>query len=351
MKTFPWITIRPKHVRFSLRIDRRLPRVGLLVGLLVLAIMIINMGVGEYKISPLDVVKTLLGMETGDPQHVLIVRTLRLPRMLLSALVGLALGTSGALLQGLTRNPLADPSIMGINTGAGLVAVVLTILVRDFPARWIPVAAFAGALVAAGLMYVLAWRKGGDSPMRLILIGVGLSAVGSAVTTLVITIGNIYDVQRAMIWLTGSVYGRSWADFWAFAPWVAIAVPLAWFQARQLNSLHLGEDVALGLGVSVGRQRAWILLIAVALAGASVAVAGVISFVGLIAPHVARRLVGTDHTGLVPTAGMLGALLLVAADWIGRTIAAPNEIPCGLVTAVIGVPFFLTMLYQHAKTK
>ncbi len=340
----PWITVRTR--RFSMRIDRRVPPVLLLTLLTTLAVMVMNIGVGEYPIGSLDVLKTVLRLPTDNSDYDFIVNTLRLPRMLVAALVGLALGISGTIMQGLTRNPLASPDILGISAGAGFAAVTLIVVVRAVPAGVIPVAAFSGALITALLIYLLAWR-GGDSPIRLILIGIGLGAITSALTTLMITFGNIYDVQRALIWLTGSVYGRSWREFWALLPWIVLFVPLAFLGARDLNTLNLGEEVARGLGSRVPIQRGLLLITAVALAGATVAAAGTIGFVGLMAPHIARRLVGPDHSGLLPTAGVTGGVIVVAADLVGRTIFAPIELPAGLVTAAIGAPFFIYLLYRQ----
>jgi iron complex transport system permease protein len=317
--------------------------------LMTLAAMIVNIGVGEYPVPPLDVVRTVLGLPTANGDYDFIVNTLRLPRMLVAALVGMALGIAGTIMQGLTRNPLADPGILGISAGAGLVAVTLIVVVRDVPASVIPFAAFGGALAVALLIYLLAWR-GGDSPIRLILVGIGLGAICGALTTLMITFGEINDVQRALIWLTGSVYGRTWREFWPLFGWVAAFAPLAVLFARDLNALNLGEDVARGLGSPVARRRGVLLITAVALAAATVAAAGTIGFIGLMAPHIARRLVGPDHSGLVPTAGVIGALIVVAADLIGRTIFAPTELPVGLVTAVVGAPFFLYLLWRSRKS-
>jgi iron complex transport system permease protein len=339
----PWITLRTRN--FSVRIDRRVPLVLTLALLAMLAAMIVNIGVGEYPIAALDVVRTVLGLPTGNEDYSFIVNTLRLPRMLVAALVGLALGVAGAILQGLTRNPLAEPGILGISAGAGLVAVTLIVVVKDVPANIIPLAAFAGAVTVAALIYVLAWR-GSDSPMRLILVGIGLSAICSALTTLMITFGDINDVQRALVWLTGSVYGRTWEEFWPLLAWVAVFAPLAMLLARDLNALNLGEDVARGLGSAVARQRGVLLLAAVALAAATVAAAGTIGFVGLMAPHIARRLVGPDSSGLLPTAGVLGALIVVLADLVGRTLFAPVELPAGLITAAVGAPFFIYLLWR-----
>lgn len=347
MSNQPWIVIRPHRIPFSFRIDRRVPLVLLSAILVTLAAMVINIGVGEYPIPPLDVVRTVLHLPTENfEDYNFIVNTLRLPRMLVAALVGLALGVSGTILQGLTRNPLAAPGILGINAGAGFVAVTLIVLFPSVAAGVLPLAAFAGAVFVALLIYLLAWR-GGDSPIRLILVGIGLGAVTGALTTLMITFGDVNNVQRALIWLTGSVYGRSWDELWALLPWVGVFVPLTCLLARDLNALNLGEDVARGLGSRVEIRRGVLLLSAVALAGATVAAAGTIGFVGLMSPHIARRLVGPDHTGLLPTAGVIGALVVVCADLVGRTIVAPIELPCGLITAAVGAPFFIYLLWRQ----
>ncbi len=351
-----WYTIRPRRLPLSFRIDRRVPLVLAALTLATLAVMVVNIGVGEYPIAPLDVVRTVLHIQPSEASganfedYNFIVNTLRLPRMLVAALVGMALGISGAILQGLTRNPLASPGILGINAGAGLVAVSLIVVFENVPAGVIPLAAFAGAFTVALLIYLLAWR-GGDSPIRLILVGIGLAAVTGALTTLLITFGEINNVQRALIWLTGSVYGRSWDELWPLLPWVAIFAPLTFLLARDLNALNLGEDVAKGLGSPVAVRRGLLLLSSVALAGASVAAAGTIGFVGLMSPHIARRLVGPDHLGLVPTAGVIGALIVVGADLVGRTIFAPIELPAGLVTAAVGAPFFIYLLIRQRKDR
>src|SRR5215207_7921651 len=243
----PWMTFRARRLPISFRIDRRVPPVLLLTLLATLAAMVVNIGIGEYPIAPLDVIRAVLRLPSNNTDYAFIVNTLRLPRMLVAALVGLALGISGAILQGLTRNPLADPGILGISAGAGLVAVTLIVVFKHVPAGILPLAAFAGGAIVAGLIYVLAWR-GSDSPIRLILVGIGLSAITGAATQLMITFGDIYDVQRALIWLAGSVYGRSWDEFWPLLPWIVVFLPLALLLARDLNALNLGEEVARGLG-------------------------------------------------------------------------------------------------------
>jgi iron complex transport system permease protein len=348
MNRMPWLVVRLAGSPTSFRVDRRVPLMGSLILLATLTVMVVNIGVGQYPIGPLDVLRTVLRLPVDNGDFDFVVNTLRLPRMLVAALVGMALGVSGCILQGITRNPLAAPGILGINAGAGLVAVAIIVSFDNVPARLLPPAAFGGAFVTALLIYFLAWRSG-DSPLRLILVGIGLGAVSSALTTILITFGNINNVQRALIWLTGSVYGRSWDEFWALAPWLVGFVPLAFFLARDLNALNLGDDVARGLGAPVAIRRGLLLLCATALAAAAVATAGSIGFVGLMSPHIARRLVGPDHLGLLPTAGLMGALIVTAADLVGRTLFAPIELPCGLITAAVGAPFFIFLLWQQRR--
>jgi iron complex transport system permease protein len=249
-------------------------------------------------------------------------------------------------MQGLTRNPLASPDITGVTAGASLAAVTLLVFIPSATVVTLPIAALGGGLLVAATIYALAWT-GHDSPLRLILVGIGLTAVLGALTSIMITFGEINDVQRALVWLTGSVYGSTWDEIAALAPWLLVFVPLALLLARHVDALHLGEDVARGLGMRVAWQRGVLLLTSVALVAAAVATAGAIGFVGLIAPHIARRLVGVLHTGLLPVAALTGGLIVVLADWVGRTIVAPTEIPCGVVIALIGAPFFLYLLYRR----
>lgn len=339
------LVFRSRRPGLSYRIDLRVVAILAALGLVTLAAMVLNVGHGEYPIPPLDVTRTVLGIETGDAQYDFIVNTLRLPRVLVAFLVGVGLAVSGTILQGLTRNPLAAPDIVGVTAGAGLAAVSLIIVFPSVSTAFLPPAAFGGAFVVAVLLYALAW-KGQSSPLRLILIGIGLAAIAQALTTVMIVFGDINDVSRALIWLTGSVYGRTWEHIWPLLPWLALFLPLTFFASRHLNALNLGDEIAHGLGTRVELQRGLLLLCSVALAAAAVATAGTVGFVGLMAPHIARRMAGPSHGGLLPTAAMTGGALVVVADLVGRTAFAPVEIPCGIITSAIGAPFFLYLLYR-----
>lgn len=341
-----WLVIRSEAI--SLRLDRRVPSILLCLTVAIVVTMVINIGRGEYPIAPLDIIKTVLGVETGNPDHSFVINTLRLPRTLVAFLVGVAFAISGTIFQGLTRNPLADPGIIGINAGASLAAVIVIVLFPLAPIYILPVSAFAGALCLAALIYLLAWNNG-SSPILLILIGIGLSAIATAFTSLLITFGQISDVSNALFWLAGSVYGRTWEQVFSLLPWLIIFVPAALILARHLDALNLGDDIAKGLGSRVEWQRSLLVLVGVALAGAGVATAGTISFIGLIAPHLGRQLVGTNHQGLIPTSALLGGMIVVLADLLGRILFAPIEIPCGVVTAAIGAPYFLYLLIRHRQ--
>jgi iron complex transport system permease protein len=329
----------------SFRVDQKVPAIALALLLTGLAAIVLNVGRGEYPIAVLDIVKTLIGIDTGNPDHAFVIHTLRLPRTLVALMVGMALALSGTIFQGLTRNPLADPSIIGTNAGASLAAVAVIVLFPAAPVYALPFSAFAGALVMSMLIYGLAWNRGSSS-ILLILLGIGLSAIASACTSLLITFGSIYDVSAALVWLAGSVYGRTWEQVFALLPWLLVFVPMALGLARHLNVLNLGDEIAKGLGSRVEWQRGLLVTVAVALAGSAVATAGAIGFVGLIAPHLGRQLVGNRHEGLLPISALIGGVLVVLADWVGRSLFAPIELPCGVITAVIGAPFFLYLLIR-----
>jgi iron complex transport system permease protein len=341
-----WLTFPYPWFPLSIRLDRRVPPLLAILGILTFMLLILSVGYGEYPIPLLAVAQILLGLDPNNPDYSFVIYTLRLPRVAAAFLVGIGLAIAGAILQGLTRNPLAAPEIVGIEAGAGLAAVTLIVLLPSTPISLLPIAAFAGALLSALLVYGLSWN-GGSSPIRLVLVGVGISATASALTSLMITFGDIYDVSQALVWLAGSVYGRSWAHIQALLPWLILLIPLALIGSRQLNLLTLGDDMARGLGSAVEWQRVFWLLISVGLSGACVATAGTIGFVGLMAPHLARQMVGTQHEGLIPTAALIGGLMVALADLLGRSLFAPIELPCGVVTAAVGAPYFLYLLYRN----
>lgn len=320
----------------------------LILTLITLVAIVISVSYGEYTISPLDVIKTILGLPTANEDYSFVVNTLRLPRTLVAFLVGVGLAISGTITQGITRNSLAAPDIIGVNAGAALATVTLIVLLPNTPVSLLPFAAFVGALTVAILIYLLAWQ-GGSSPVRLILVGIGFSLIANALTSLMITFGEINTVSQALVWLTGSVYGRSWSQILALIPWIVIFGAIALILARELNTLNLGDEVARGLGSRVEWQRGLLLLTSVALAGSSVATAGAVGFVGLMAPHLGRQLVGASHEGLLPVAAVMGGMLVVIADLLGKVMFAPLELPCGIITAAIGAPYFVYLLIKNRQ--
>lgn len=346
---YPWLILRTTRPRLSFKLDRRVPMITLIALLLTAGVMIWNVGTGEYPIPPLDVVRTIFGIDTGNTDHSFVVNTLRLPRALVAWLVGVMLALAGGIMQSLTRNALASPDITGVTAGASLGAVLLLVAFPKATVVSLPLAALLGGLVVAGLIYLLAWQQG-DSPIRLILVGIGLSAILSAAQSILMLRADIERIQQALYWLTGSIYGRSWNHLFALFPWCIVLIPMALLAARSLNALHLGEEVARGLGTPVAWQRALLLLISVGLTGAAISQVGAIGFVGLIAPHMARRLVGPAHEGSQPVAGLIGGLLVLASDFVGRTLFAPIEVPAGIIIALVGAPFFIYLLWRQHRS-
>lgn len=345
----PWIVLRSARPRFTVRVDRRVPPVAALLVALTLIVLIWNTGTGEYPISPVDVVKTFLHLETGHPEYDFVVNTLRLPRALVAFVVGAMLALAGCVLQTLTRNPLASPDITGVTAGAALGALCALIFLPKVGTPMLPLAALVSGLITAGIIYVLAWR-GSDSPLRLLLIGIGLTALLSAFQSLLFLRASPELLQRALYWLTGSIYARSWEHLYALLPWCLVLMPVVLVNARNLNTMQLGDDVAQGLGANVTRQRALLIFASVALTAAAISQVGMLGFVGLIAPHMARKLVGPLHEGLLFTSMMLGGLLIMAADFAGRTIVAPAEVPAGIMIALIGAPFFVFLLWKNRES-
>jgi iron complex transport system permease protein len=301
----------------------------------------LNIAYGEYPVSVGDVVATLLG--AGNAQNHFIVVELRLPRALVATLVGVALASSGTIFQTLVRNPLASPDIIGVTNGASLAGVAVFILGAS--SDLVPLAAFGGALAASALVYALAWR-GGLSPYRLVLVGIGIAAICMAGTSYLLVKGEFNDVRRAAVWLVGSLNGRSWPELRPLVLWLCVLVPASIALLRALDALSLGDDVARSLGVRVERVRLALVVVGSALAGVAVSAAGPVGFVAFVAPHIARRLVGVPGSAVLPVAALTGGVLVLAADLVGRILLSPREVPVGIITAIIGAPFFLYLLHR-----
>jgi len=280
------------------------------------------------------------------PTHEAIILDLRLPRVLLAAVVGAALSVAGGAFQGLFRNPMADPYVIGVSSGAALGAA-LAIAVRPrvdwFGLGAVPVAAFVGALGTVLVVYTLA-RRGRDVPVgNLLLSGVAVGSFLSALVSLVVVLRRRY-LDEVVFWLLGSLAGRGWGHLAAALPYLVVGSAVLVSLGRELNALLLGDEEAAHLGVAVGPVRKVILAAASLLTAAAVATCGVVGFVGLIVPHLVRLVVGPDHRTLLPVSALAGAALLVAADLVARTVVSPAELPVGVVTALVGGPFFLFLL-------
>ncbi|WP_085522285.1 FecCD family ABC transporter permease [Tuberibacillus sp. Marseille-P3662] len=308
---------------------------------------LISMGMGDASISVDRIIPTIFGYGTFKEAFVLF--SIRLPRIIITILAGMALALSGAILQGITRNDLADPGIIGINSGAGVAIAVFFLFVPIEVGSFVymlPVVAFIGAFITAGLIYVFAYSKRtGLEPVKLVLIGIGFSMALSGTMMVLISFAKREKVNFIANWLAGNIWGTDWPFVLAILPWLVILIPLTLYKANRLNLLGLGETVATGVGVSIEKERITLLLTAVALAAASVSVTGGIAFIGLMAPHIAKALVGPRHQLFVPIAVLIGGWLLLLADTIGRNLVE-NGIPAGIMTALIGAPYFIYLLLK-----
>jgi iron complex transport system permease protein len=287
-----------------------------------------------------DIWQVFSGPAAGN-EYYQIIYNIRVPRVIVGALTGINLALAGCILQGVLRNPLADPGIIGVSAGAGLAAMAVMILWPGLTAL-VPAVAFAGALVAAGIVFLLSWDRG-VQPLRLILAGVALAAFfGGGMSALMVFHSD--KVQGAVNWMAGGFQGRSWDHVRMILPYSFIGILGAVLSYRYLNALQLGDEVAKGLGIRVETARFTLVVLAALLAASAVSVAGLLGFVGLIVPHITRMLVGSDFEYLMPCAAVLGATLVVAADTVARTVFSPVEVPVGIFMAFLGAPFFIYLL-------
>ena len=299
---------------------------------------------GSTQFTVGDLVDTFTGNGTSFSEKVIF--DLRMPRIFVAALAGASLAVSGLFLQGIVRNSLAAPDIIGITSGAALLAVMFIVFLPGSPFGSIQLAALVGAFVAFAVVYIASWQKNtGISPMRIALVGISVSAFASSIINVIIIKADVVAAS-ALIWLAGSTHARGWDELSQLIAWPLILIPLAWIMARKLDIMALGDDLSKALGMSLERTRLVLLVIGVASTAAAVSVVGTLGFVGLVAPHMARILVGNHHQKLVPLAAVMGAILVVVADTIGRIVLAPSEIPSGIVTALIGTPYFLWLLWR-----
>ncbi|QZN97248.1 FecCD family ABC transporter permease [Symbiopectobacterium purcellii] len=325
---------------YSLRIgmlSRRVDSRACLWNLVLLAVTLVTillvLSRGAVPLSPWQVMHILFALHHTIEGNAFIVWELRLPRVVLAAMVGGALALSGLILQSLVRNPLASPDLLGVTSGASAAAVAfLSFGAGVLGQQWMPLAAIAGAWGTALLIYLLTWRRG-VSPYRLVLVGVGISALMGAVATGLLLLSPFNTTLSSYIWLTGSVYGANWQDVTSLTGWLALVAPLLVLLARHVP-------------IALERRRSALLLLSVALAGSAIAHAGAIGFVGLIAPHMAKRLVGRTFVGSALATVLIGANLVVVSDWVGRTLFLPLDLPAGIFISALGSPFFLYLLIR-----
>ncbi|MGZ9397892.1 FecCD family ABC transporter permease [Staphylococcus aureus] len=303
---------------------------------------------GEYNIPVERFFKTLIGQ--GDAIDELILLDFRLPRMMITILAGAALSISGAIVQSVTKNPIAEPGILGINAGGGF-AIALFIAIGKINADnfvyVLPLISILGGITTALIIFIFSFNKNeGVTPASMVLIGVGLQTAlyGGSITIM----SKFDDKQSDFIaaWFAGNIWGDEWPFVIAFLPWVLIIIPYLLFKSNTLNIIHTGDNIARGLGVRLSRERLILFFIAVMLSSAAVTVAGSISFIGLMGPHIAKRIVGPRHQLFLPIAILVGACLLVIADTIGKIILQPGGVPAGIVVAIIGAPYFLYLMYK-----
>jgi len=322
--------------------------VGALIALTLLTI-VVSLGLGSSSVSFGRILPTILGH--GDFKEKFVLFDLRLPRICIVVAAGMALALSGSILQGITNNDLADPGILGINSGAGVGVAISFLLIPTEPGAFvyvIPISAFIGAIVTAVLLFVFAYdRQSGLHPMRLVLVGIGFSLALSGFMVFVTSAVDMYKVDFIARWLAGNVWGTDWNFLWAQLPWLVVLLPYTLYKSNTLNLLSLNDATAIGSGVAVARERGGLLLAAVALAASAVAVTGGIAFIGLMAPHIAKSLVGPRYQRFVPVAVLTGGFLLLLADTIGRNLADPQGIAAGIVVSFIGAPYFIYLLLKR----
>ncbi|MCX7841808.1 MAG: iron ABC transporter permease [Clostridia bacterium] len=303
---------------------------------------LLSNAIGTMRISIPDIINAIFVQKEGPIHQV--IWNIRLPRTIVAVLVGINLSLSGVILQGVMKNPLADPHIIGISSGAGLAGIIILILLPQY-AYLVPPVAFLGAMAAAALIYILAWR-GGIQPIRIILAGVAVSAfLGAGISGLLVFYSD--RVHGALMYMAGGLSARSWPHVYIILPYTVLGCLIAAFMGEKLNILVLGDDVARGLGLNVEATRLMLTAAGALLAASAVCVAGLLGFVGLIVPHTARLLIGTNHKVLFPASAILGAAVLTLSDTLARTAFSPKEIPVGIIMAVLGSPFFLYLLRRE----
>ncbi|MCT8978520.1 iron ABC transporter permease [Clostridium sp. CX1] len=339
--------------KFSFIYEKR----NLLMLLLTLVISILgllfSLSIGQSNIPIIDVIKTLLANEANGNSF--IINTIRLPRTLSAFLVGASLALSGAILQGIVKNPLAEPNIMGIVDSGSVGALLFLTLFTDPKNNslttsifYMPVFAFVGAFIAVFLVYFLSFKRG-VTPYRLILIGIGIAGAAKAITSILLINGPVVFIKEASIWVTGSVYGTNWTHVKLLSIWFLVLFLTTLIYIRELNIQNLEDNISKGLGSSLEKNRFILMILSAALASGAVAVGGGISFVGLVAPHISRKLTNSSFGNIVPLSILIGGIIVMLSDLVARTLFFPLDLPVGIFTAGIGAPFFIYLLVKNQK--
>lgn len=328
--------------------NRKVTLLNIILSISVILVLIYGIGVGTTHISIKQMIVIFLGK--GSEMETFVLISLRLPRMIIVLLSGMSLALSGAILQTLTRNDLADPGIIGINTGAGL-GITLFYLFVDIRSESfsliIPIVGFIGAMLTAALIYWIAYDKlKGIDSKKIIIAGIGCTTALSGFMTILISSAERTKVEFITKWLVGNVWGTSWIFVLAIIPWIIILFPLIFSKLNTLNILQLSEPLGISVGLNMNRERTILLFAAVSLAAVSASIVGGISFIGLIAPHLSKQIVGTNHRNYLFINILIGGLLLLISDLIGRQILQPIGIPTGIVMAIIGAPYFIYLLVK-----
>ena len=326
----------------------------LIVGFLIMASIYVSLTNGIFDITVQDVLRTFFRIHPNEDVD-LVIFDFRLPRIVIAGLVGMGLGVAGAVIQGVTRNGLADPGILGINAGAGAAIVIFMFFFQDtvtstgwFGIMLLPLFGWVGGIGAAVLIYLFSWRNGTLDMSRLILTGIAIGTGFGALSLYISLKMNSSDFEMATVWVSGSIYNANWVYIMAILPWLVVFLPLIFKKASLLDLFQLEESSLKSIGVSVEKEKSILLLSSIGLVSACVSVSGSIGFVGLMAPHIAKRLVGIHHQHVLPVCGAIGMLLVILSDFIAKNIFAPAELPVGIVISIIGVPYFLYLL---VKTK
>ncbi|WP_396021680.1 FecCD family ABC transporter permease [Bacillus cereus group sp. BfR-BA-01380] len=319
---------------------------------LVIVAIYISLTNGTFDMTVMDIIRTIFRINPV-PEHDLVIFDFRLPRIVIAALVGFGLGVAGAAIQGVTRNGLADPGILGINAGAGAAIVVFMFFFQGqikstnwFSIMLMPLFGLAGGLGSAILIYMFSWKGGRLDSQRLVLTGIAIGYGLSSFSVYLSLKMKATDFEMAAVWISGSIYNANWKYIIAMLPWLIILVPIIQRKAYLLDMFQLEETSIKSLGISVGKEKSILLLSGIGIVSACVSVSGSIGFVGLMAPHIAKRLVGIHHNQVIPICGVIGMLLVIVSDFIAKTVFAPIELPVGIVISIIGVPYFLYLLFK-----